>query len=324
MSTTLGYLSVLGASIFFGSNYVPLKIAQLGYTGKDDGFFSNLFMSMGIALVGFVSLLMQYNEDTILFSATGLLGGSFWACGNFLAIFAIRWAGIGSAFFLWSAANLIGSWIYGTFGFFGLVKPVLTSFSLNVTGFLFLVASLIVFIFVKPDSALKEEEFKLIEDLEEKEKKPASVRLLGNVLAFIAGIFYSVCLIPFVHWSANSDRPVYEYAFSQFSGILLFNMVVFVIYSIVRKEKMLLQKELAMPAFYSGIGWAIACVFWFISTYTLGNTVGYQMVCVGPIIITTLWSMIYFKEYTKLKPILIFFFSVVLMLIGIVCLALSK
>jgi Transmembrane family, TMEM144 of transporters len=51
-----------------------------------------------------------------------------------------------------------------------------------------------------------------------------------------------------------------------------------------------------VPAFLSGAMWGVAQAFWLVANGTLGLTVAYPIVTLGPTIVSSLWSVLLFKE----------------------------
>jgi drug/metabolite transporter (DMT)-like permease len=65
-----GFVFLLGSSIFYGSNYLPVKKFETG-----DGLFFQLVLCIGIWIVGFfVNIIQGFPQ----FFGLPLLGGFFW------------------------------------------------------------------------------------------------------------------------------------------------------------------------------------------------------------------------------------------------------
>eukprot|EP00471_Norrisiella_sphaerica_P013378 CAMPEP_0184492260 /NCGR_PEP_ID=MMETSP0113_2-20130426/22723_1 /TAXON_ID=91329 /ORGANISM="Norrisiella sphaerica, Strain BC52" /LENGTH=241 /DNA_ID=CAMNT_0026876953 /DNA_START=382 /DNA_END=1108 /DNA_ORIENTATION=- len=141
VSAFFGYVGVLMALVFFGSNFVVVKKYDSG-----DGFFFQLLMCAGIWTVGLVVHLIQGSPKFYPFA---MLGGSLWATGNVLCVYIIQEIGMGLGLVIWGGTALLVGWATGFFGLFGLKKDELTLVWLNVLGLVFALASLVTSLFVR-------------------------------------------------------------------------------------------------------------------------------------------------------------------------------
>eukprot|EP01088_Endostelium_zonatum_P002661 TRINITY_DN1332_c0_g1_i2.p1 TRINITY_DN1332_c0_g1~~TRINITY_DN1332_c0_g1_i2.p1 ORF type:complete len:344 (-),score=78.68 TRINITY_DN1332_c0_g1_i2:24-1055(-) len=127
-------------------------------------------------------------------------------------------------------------------------------------------------------------------------------RLLGIGMALLSGLFYSVSLVPFQLWNSdlkakdpNGHPNTLVYCFSQFAGIYIVSTGIFTFYClVVRPPRM--NVAATLPSYLAGVLWAIAAAGWMLSTGKLGFTVGYPISAVGPLIVTSLWSVLWFRE----------------------------
>ncbi|KAJ5072711.1 hypothetical protein M0811_09408 [Anaeramoeba ignava] len=150
-----------------------------------------------------------------------------------------------------------------------------------------------------------------------------SRHFIGVMSVVIIGIFTGVNLIPMMIWSRNNPNSgQFDFVLSHFTGIFIASLVGVVTYSIFVKP--LFSMDVLFPSFISGLIWGTASVAWFISTRTLGFSVGYPIVCIGPIVVSSLWSIFYFKEIHGKRNFLIFFGTFFLFSIAVTFLVLSK
>ncbi|KAJ5072995.1 hypothetical protein M0811_09209 [Anaeramoeba ignava] len=314
----IGYLASCIAALFFGSNFVPINKIQpkLG-----DGMFFQSFMSSGIYFIGILSLFLP---EKPMFVQSGLIGGALVAIALLLVPITLEFLGLGLGALFWNGSDLITGYMVGRFGLFGTEKEEVKSEFYSISGFVLAFFALILFYFIKPitqEDQKSEERIRLLQDpkiIEEKKEKQfdeylqeqnntklikkirlmkkKTKHLIGVILAIIVGIFTGVNLIPMMIWSGDHPNAGhFDFVFSHFTGIFL-----------------------------SGVLWAIACISWFVSTRILGFAVGYPIVCIGPILITSLWSIFYFREIKGKKNFLIFFSSFGLFIIAVTFLVLSK
>ncbi|KAL9654031.1 hypothetical protein ABK040_011575 [Willaertia magna] len=156
--TIIGYVGTFIAIIFYGSNYVVTKKYPTG-----DGVVLSWLMSNGILLVGFVSLALTTNNK-LIFIPTGILGGSLWSMGNLMVIPIVKTVGLGLGFLLWSGSNLIGGYLVGKIGLFGIEREVIDSVGgnvVNIFGIVGGVISMLLFFFIKPNKEEDAEKKKL-------------------------------------------------------------------------------------------------------------------------------------------------------------------
>ena len=94
----MGYIWVLIAVIFFGSNFVPAAKYPIG-----DGLSFQFFLCCGIWMTGVVINLIVGNPP---FFPLVLIGGVLWTSGNVLSVFVIPINGLGLSMLLWCTSNL--------------------------------------------------------------------------------------------------------------------------------------------------------------------------------------------------------------------------
>jgi len=95
----IGYISVLIAIFFFGSNLVPAGKYPIG-----DGLSFQFFMSCGIWSTGLVINLFVKSPQ---FFPLVLIGGILWTTGNILCLLVIRINGLGMSMLLWCTTNML-------------------------------------------------------------------------------------------------------------------------------------------------------------------------------------------------------------------------
>ncbi len=105
-----GYLGVLIAIIFFGSNFVPAAKYPIG-----DGVSFQFFLCCGIWTTGVVVNLIVGSPT---FFPLVMIGGVLWTTGNCLSMFVIPINGLGVSMLLWCTSNLF----MGKVCFFSFIK----------------------------------------------------------------------------------------------------------------------------------------------------------------------------------------------------------
>lgn len=153
----VGIVGVVIASVFWGSNFVVCK----GYDNMPpDGVHFAFLMSLGILIVGFLTLFSSAMEDgdfVAVFSPLGLMGGAMWACGNFLTVPIIFHLGLGVGLCTWVGVNMMVAFVVGVFGLEGLginlPAEELTRPICGIFGVLLAICGLILLAIVQPSEA---------------------------------------------------------------------------------------------------------------------------------------------------------------------------
>eukprot|EP01089_Gocevia_fonbrunei_P006436 TRINITY_DN1710_c0_g1_i1.p1 TRINITY_DN1710_c0_g1~~TRINITY_DN1710_c0_g1_i1.p1 ORF type:complete len:373 (+),score=66.43 TRINITY_DN1710_c0_g1_i1:91-1209(+) len=340
-ASIVGYIGAGVATVFFGSNYVPMK----GYN-TGNGIAFQWIMCSGIMILGFLSFSMAKH---FVFDWHALLGGGAWALGNCMSMPTIELLGLGVGLLTWSSTNLVAGYFWGRFGVFGLKKEVITNQYFSIFGVICAVIALLLFVFIESD--LPEEEpqnkktyqtidteapvstrsrtFNATSESESESDSllansspsinqhnsknlqntnafyakiegilfnDANKRILGLAMAVISGLLYSVSLVPFQLWYEKQKSPgTFDYLFSQFGGIYVTSTIIFALYCLIVRVPSINVKA-TIPSYMCGLLWAVAAGGWMAATADLGFTVGYPITGVGPIIVTSLWSVFYFRE----------------------------
>ncbi|EFA81285.1 transmembrane protein 144 A [Heterostelium album PN500] len=327
-----GYIGAIIASVFFGSNYVPAKNFPTG-----NGFAFAWVMSMGTLCTAYVAMFIS---GSYMFDPWGLLGGSLWAIGNLCVIPIVKSIGLGLGLLLWSCSSLITGFFTGKFGWFGLQKQEVSHPVMNWIGFGCIPTldngndkkknrrseydySAIV------DDSIAINNYKApVEDEEEKmifEKIPPPFNtLVGVGLAIVSGVLYGVNMVPMQLWKQdNPHADPLSFVFCHFSGIFLFNTLVFIVYSIFKRPPQIYPQTI-LPSFISGVLWGIAQVGLMIATQNLGYVIGFPIGSSGPMVVSSLWSVLFFKEIQGMKNLLVLLISFMFLGAGITILTLSS
>jgi len=335
-SEAAAWIGAMIAVVLFGSNYVVTKQFPLG-----DGFSFQWFMGLGILLTGYACLFCSGDAIWVL---DGMIGGALWAAGNSVVPVCINWTGLGISFLLWSITSLLVGWCVGKFGLFGVIPSTVATPWLNDLGPVFGILAMFVYVFIKPTLEEKPEEAKAIleddyqhhhsinegdENLLPPKKKftlNANIkRIVGAAMALTVGLLYGVCLVPFQVWyqSQTGDFNALMFVISHYSGIFLMSSFVFVMYSIIKKNRPVIHNNSILPAMVSGVMWGVAQAGWMVSNGTLGMVIGYPIVVVGPMIINTLWAVLLYREIKGKKNLTLLAIALGLNIISVLCTALS-
>lgn len=353
----IGYIAVLIAVLFFGSNLVPAGKYPIG-----DGLSFQFFMCCGIWLTGLVIDLFVKSPP---FYPLVLIGGILWTTGNILCLFVIRINGLGMSMLLWCTTNmLIGKicdketmhvlvfadlgWASGHFGWFGLIPENVEKPVLNYIGVTIACVSGIAFLAIR---TVKQEAS--VEDLEEQQPilatpptndapietavsaatppKNLSLRMLGCLLAIIAGIFFGFIFIPVTYIQdhpfdqyENASKNGLHYVFAMYSGIFFASMFYYIVYLAYKGNRPYLHIQSVLPAIVSGIMWGIAQAGFLVANSVLNQTISFPLITIGPSTLAVLWSIFYFKEISGQRNYWIIFGGTALRILSAILIVLSK
>lgn len=119
ITSTLGWVGVASAIIFFGIMNVPIKIPPVQRT-KVDPMVLQLYYSFTIFASSW--LLLLFSDKPFHFSYWGIIGASLWVPASLFSIFALRFLGLSVAQGLWSGLTILVSFLWGAVVFRDPVK----------------------------------------------------------------------------------------------------------------------------------------------------------------------------------------------------------
>jgi len=336
VSSTIGYIGAIVASVFFGSNYVPTKNYPTG-----DGISFVWSFSAGVMIVGISTIFITGKS---VFVASGLIGGSLWASGNMCVVPIVKTIGLGLGLLVWGSTSLITGYFVGKFGLFGVDLQKVYHEAENYVGIVLVVCAMGVFFFIKP--TLEKREYRQIGEknggdiqaLSEEEEDSILDRIpthikypLGITMAVVSGMLYGVNMLPMTLWVQDQNKkgitpgPL-EFVFSHFTGIYLYSTAVFILYAIynaIYSRAPKIYPAAVFPSIISGAMWGVAQCGLMSATQILGYAVGFPIGSAGPLLVSSTWSVVYFREIRGSKNLLLLAGSFSLLLTGIVLLALS-
>lgn len=152
-TTVVGFIAVLGAATFWGSNFVPARAAKMG-----NGLMFQWWMSCGIMVVGWTATcLIRAEGQPFYVYPSAMVGGMFWAIGNTIGMSALSLLGM-LAISIWGAANTVVGSVSSMIGVYGLVRPDLAYPWANFVGLGFAVVSIVLLASAKPVAPPKQQE----------------------------------------------------------------------------------------------------------------------------------------------------------------------
>jgi len=160
------------------------------------------------------------------------------------------------------------------------------------------------------------------------ERIPQKFKLVAGItLSLISGILYGVNMVPMSLWVqheklAGRNPHSLDFVFSHFVGIYLFSTIVFLVYNVAYRPPQIFAQSI-LPSYISGIMWGVAQCGLMSATQILGYAIGFPIGSTGPLIVSSLWSVLYFREIRGNKNFLLLGGSFVLLFSGIILLSLS-
>ncbi|VUZ55607.1 unnamed protein product [Hymenolepis diminuta] len=335
-----GWIAIVICSICFGTNLIPVKKFKMG-----DGMAFQWLMCTGILFVGVVVQLVIGTVYRIPeFHPLAMLGGALWATGNSMTVVIIEAIGLALGILIWSIANMLMGFFSSRHGFGILIPKEPKNSTLNYIGVAIAVVSISLYAFIKPNTTEEKPQTTEEEDVEEGDKEVQAAekskcacisigqlpdgikKFIGFFLAIIAGFFYGTNFMPviYIQQQEGNSQAGLDYVFAHFLGIWLASSIIFVIYSLFKKNSPWLPSNQAiLPSLLSGVLWAIAQSSWFVANAALGEPVTFPVVTTCPAVIATLVSVIVFKEITGKKNYLILSGAICVTFVGIIINALS-
>lgn len=226
----------------------------------------------------------------------------------------------------------------GKFGIFGVDKQEVHNNVMNWIAIWLVVLAMGVFFFIKPtleretyQSITASGDIQKVDEINEEsiyDRIPTQYKgIIGVGLAVLSGVLYGVNMVPMTLWVQDQqkvgDKPgPLDFVFSHFTGIFLYSTAVFVVYCLVNRPPKVYPAAI-LPSMISGAMWGIAQCGLMSATQILGYAVGFPIGSAGPLLVSSTWSVLYFREIRGQRNIGLLLGSFSLLLTGIVLLALS-
>uniref|UniRef100_A0A1I7X7P2 Transmembrane protein 144 n=1 Tax=Heterorhabditis bacteriophora TaxID=37862 RepID=A0A1I7X7P2_HETBA len=275
-SVPIGIISGIVSTVTFGSTYVPVRWFEAG-----DGLYFQWLMAIGQFMVGMV-VLASSGWPPIY--PVAMLGGVFFTLGNALTVYIMDGLGMAIGSLMWNTVTCVCGWAVSRFGLFGTPKMIPHDNIMNVIGVLIVCVGGCFFATIKHhpmkvrpapwqfDIILEDEKVEALQTNSSKLGK----RLLCLFLTVVVGAFYGNVLTPInylITKSGETGMPadVAPYFFSHCIGAVLTATIIFMFYSIYRKNRPFINPEITLPSLTSGIIYGIAMCTFFMANQHLGQ-----------------------------------------------------
>lgn len=153
-------------------------------------------------------------------------------------------------------------------------------------------------------------------------------KVFGVLMSILSGCAFSVTLVPYKLWNQdlearNITPGLVDFLFCYTTGIFTMSSAILLLYLLLAYPPAIYPKA-TLPSLLCGMAWAIASAGWMVSTGTLGFTVGFPLVVIGPIIVTMFWSIFVFREIRGMRNYILVAASMVCIIAAVACIAFSN
>lgn len=272
-----------------------------------------------------------------------LLGGALWAIANAFAIPIMNRLGMALAMLVWNTLSCLTGWATSRYGLFGLQASVPASLFLNYLGILVLITGGVMYMFVKSNT---QESSNAEEDMNEEKgfyavdaqrKKDAGLqeisllmRIGSLIAAMLSGTFYGSMWNPVNYIKTHPEnfpgapQESLPYLFSFFLGVLCTSVAVFALYSFVKRNTPLVSAESALPSMLAGAIFAVAMASFVVAIDQLNASIAYPICAMAPGLVVTSWSVLYFREITGRRNLVLLSIAYGFTLVGVALMTISK
>ncbi|MFQ5940143.1 MAG: GRP family sugar transporter [Nitrososphaerales archaeon] len=271
----IGFAFIAAAS--WGTYLVPIK--KFGIT--------NIFHTQGAIGIGAIlfALAMVPFYGSMLIDLAGISAGAIWVTASTLAIFAIKYIGLGRV------APLVGSMIIITSFLWGLLffNEQLSSLAFAIIGIAMLASGM-------PLIAIGERKAKDIK---------------GYLLTVIAGILWGSLFVP-VQLFSNLENSFFS-----------MSLAIFVIGTGILIATRRFRKRETLTGIVSGAIWNVGNIASFLAVAALGLTVGYPLTQLA-LLFNVSWGLLYFREASHRKSFTAIYIGATIVIIGSIFLSYSS
>ena len=286
----VGIILALLAAIFWGSINVPiLKL-------KESSLIINTFSTTAaflIALAVYFVTLPVIKVETFIY---GLISGVLWSVASTLVLMSMKKIGIGKVAAITASTQIIIASVFGILIFNEIINKGLTNLFVASLGILFVIIG------IYTVSSINE-------------KKNDKFNKTGLILAFISGIVFSFHILPIRFAQADPLAIILPMTFGMCSTAWI---LVILIEKEVKTTLLAIKRSM-----FSGSIWLIGNYLDFFAISMIGLAKGFSL---GQllVLVSTLWSVFYFREFMKKRNILLLMISAVIIILGAVLLAFAK
>ncbi|KAF1750879.1 hypothetical protein GCK72_017430 [Caenorhabditis remanei] len=337
----IGLLACLGACLLLGTLFVPIKACP-----PTDGFATQLFMCLAGYIVSFA--IYVYMEFPGIYSLA-MVGGAVWSATNSFAVPIMTHVGMAMFMLFASSISCLTGWAISRFGLFGVPPSLPMSNILNYSGIALLILGSAIYPFIKinvfravkvidphvkvvPMNQLEMEERQQHAEKEDVDMNDSVRKVAAWIGTILVGLSLGVMTTPVTLLMTRHDiyplsteiKSSVSFHFSFFTGVILVSIVIFVFYCLVKKGKPAIPPRIVLPSMLSGVFFSSAMAFFFIANEHLSPTISYPICMMAPGLVTSAWSVFYFKEISERRNLLLLGVAYIFTLIGVLVITVSR
>uniref|UniRef100_A0A8R1E001 Uncharacterized protein n=1 Tax=Caenorhabditis japonica TaxID=281687 RepID=A0A8R1E001_CAEJA len=164
----------------------------------------------------------------------------------------------------------------------------------------------------------------------EPRQESVTIRAVCLIAAVFSGFFYGSMCTPVTFVQNRPDlypgapSEGLPYLFSFFCGVLGTSALVLVGYSAVKKNTPTLPPYLVLPSMLAGVLFAVGMGGFFVGNEKLSQTIAYPICSFAPGIVVSGWSVLYFKEITGKRNLILLGIAYAFTLVGVAMVTVSK
>lgn len=163
---------------------------------------------------------------------------------------------------------------------------------------------------------------------------PKTRRVIGCLLAVVAGTLYGLSFAPILYIKNQSSTPdsVFygasdydlDYVYAQCCGIFVASTVYLAIYCAAMNNRPRVYSRVILPGLFSGLMWTLGTYCWYLANNYLSAVITFPIVSAGYGLVAALWGTLVFREVKGFVNCFIFCVAFCVVLAGCLLTILSK
>ena len=312
-NTIIGYASLVVAVAGLAHYNVLWRLIR---DRAGDGIFALFVTATAVWTTGLAGhLILGAVAHRFEFSLVAMSGGFAWSLGNSFLPFIFETLGVGLGVLLFSTVVVLFGWFSAHFGLLVNAETVPNPIP-NYIGVALAFVSFVGFFFLRPTIQASEIKYSA--------KVRFRRRIAGFILGIVAGCLAGFNTLPLVYEEQETGIRQIFFAFSYFSGVYIFYVLLLLGYCIVKRNAPFLNPKIFLHSILIGVIFAITQFAVFQANSSLSVVVALPIVVLSPALITSLYSVFYFKEISGRRNYITLGVAFSFAVAGTVMIAVSK